>query len=135
MIWIGLERFFQLPIIPAPKRNSKLHNEMWTNPFFAEGVWARGPSARRFTWLRRATRALPISQPNVAALDARTVYLRLAIWDDLSCYSGDTRNRKCGNDLIPKAEFGERETCARTIQFTFGTSLGKPSIYHVTAVP
>ena len=52
-----------------------------------------------------------------------------------SCYSGHTRNRQCGNDLIPKAEFGEREVCARTIQFTFGTSLGKPSIYHVTAVP
>jgi hypothetical protein len=37
MICIGLERFFQLPIIQAPKRNSKMHNEMWTNPFFAEG--------------------------------------------------------------------------------------------------
>ena len=42
MICIGLERFVQLPIIQAPKRNSKLHNEMWTDPFFAEGVWARG---------------------------------------------------------------------------------------------
>ena len=39
MICIGLERFFELPIIQAPKRNSKLHNEMWTNPFFAEGLW------------------------------------------------------------------------------------------------
>ena len=33
MIYIGLERFFELPIIPAPKRNSKRHCEMWTNPF------------------------------------------------------------------------------------------------------
>ena len=33
MICIELERFFELPIIPAPKRNSKLHCEMWTNPF------------------------------------------------------------------------------------------------------
>jgi hypothetical protein len=31
MICIGLERFFELPVIQAPKRNSKLHNEMWTN--------------------------------------------------------------------------------------------------------
>ena len=37
MICIGLERFFELPIIPAPKRNSKLHNGMWTNPSFTEG--------------------------------------------------------------------------------------------------
>jgi hypothetical protein len=43
MICIGLERFFQVPIIQAPKRNSKLHSEMWMNAFFAEGVWARGP--------------------------------------------------------------------------------------------
>jgi hypothetical protein len=49
MICIGLERFFQLSVIQAPKRNWKLHNEMRTNPFFAEGLWARGPSARRFT--------------------------------------------------------------------------------------
>ncbi len=33
MICIGLERFFELPIIPAPKRNSKLHCEMRTIPF------------------------------------------------------------------------------------------------------
>ena len=33
MIYTGLERFFGLPIIPAPKRNSKLYNGMWTNPF------------------------------------------------------------------------------------------------------
>jgi hypothetical protein len=33
MACIRLERLFQLPIIQAPKRNSKLHNEMWTNPF------------------------------------------------------------------------------------------------------
>jgi hypothetical protein len=26
---IGLERFFELPIIPAPERNLKLHEEMW----------------------------------------------------------------------------------------------------------
>jgi hypothetical protein len=38
MICIGLERFFELPIIQAPKRNSKLHSEMGTNPFFAEGL-------------------------------------------------------------------------------------------------
>ena len=33
MICMGLELFFELPIIQVPKRNSKLHNEMWTNPF------------------------------------------------------------------------------------------------------
>ena len=33
MICIELARFFDIPIIPAPKRNSKLHCEMWTNPF------------------------------------------------------------------------------------------------------
>jgi hypothetical protein len=38
VLCIGLERFVELPIIQAPKRNSKLHSEMWTNPFFAEGV-------------------------------------------------------------------------------------------------
>ena len=37
MICIGLERFFQLSINQAPKRNSKLHSEMWKNAFFAEG--------------------------------------------------------------------------------------------------
>ncbi len=42
MIRIGLERFFELPIIPAPKRNSKLHCEMWTNPFLLGAFWARG---------------------------------------------------------------------------------------------
>ncbi len=33
MVRIELERFFGLPIIPTPKRNSKRHCEMWTNPF------------------------------------------------------------------------------------------------------
>jgi hypothetical protein len=41
-------RFVQ---IQALKRNSKLHNAMWTNPFFAEGLWARGPCAPSFTTL------------------------------------------------------------------------------------
>ena len=31
------------PIIQAPKRNSKLHREMWMNAFFAEALRARGP--------------------------------------------------------------------------------------------
>jgi hypothetical protein len=44
MICIRLERFFELPIIPAPKRNSKLHLEMWTNPFLLSVFWARGPA-------------------------------------------------------------------------------------------
>ena len=43
MICIGLERLFELPIIQAPKRNSKLHSEMWTNSVFAEGILARSP--------------------------------------------------------------------------------------------
>ena len=42
MICIELERFFELPIIPAPKRNSKLHCEMWTNPFLPV-PFGRGP--------------------------------------------------------------------------------------------
>jgi hypothetical protein len=37
MICIRLERFVELPIIQASKRNSKLHSEMWMNVFFAEG--------------------------------------------------------------------------------------------------
>ncbi len=40
MICIGLERFFELPIIPAPNRNSKLHCEMWTNPVLLGAFWA-----------------------------------------------------------------------------------------------
>ena len=51
MIRIGLERFFELPIIPAPKRNSKLHCEMWTNPFLPSAFWRAVPSALRFTRL------------------------------------------------------------------------------------
>jgi hypothetical protein len=43
MICIRLERLFELLIIPAPKRNSKLHCEMWTNPFCRASFWARGP--------------------------------------------------------------------------------------------
>jgi hypothetical protein len=42
MICIRLERLFELLIIPAPKRNSKLHCEMWTNPFCRASFWARG---------------------------------------------------------------------------------------------
>ena len=42
MIRIGLERLFELPIIQAPKRNSKLRSEMWTNPFLPIAFW-RGP--------------------------------------------------------------------------------------------
>ncbi len=42
MIRIGLERFFELPIIPAPKRNSKLHSEMWTNSFLPRAFSAHG---------------------------------------------------------------------------------------------
>jgi hypothetical protein len=38
MICIGLERFVELPVIQAPKRNSKRHSEMWTNAFLAEGL-------------------------------------------------------------------------------------------------
>ena len=38
IICIRLERSFELPIVQAPKRNAKLHNEMWTDPFFAEGL-------------------------------------------------------------------------------------------------
>ena len=37
IICIGLERFYQHPIIQAPKRNSKLHSEMRMDAFFAEG--------------------------------------------------------------------------------------------------
>ncbi len=51
MICIGLERLFELPIIQAPKRNSKLHSEMWTNPFLPRAFWRAVPSARRFTRL------------------------------------------------------------------------------------
>ena len=36
----------ELPIIPAPKRNSKLHCEMWTNPFLPGAFWALGSSRR-----------------------------------------------------------------------------------------
>ena len=42
MVCIGLERFFELPIIPAPKRNSKLHCEMGTNPFLLGACSAHG---------------------------------------------------------------------------------------------
>ena len=38
MICKGLKRFFELPIIQAPRRNAKVYNEMWTNPCFAEGL-------------------------------------------------------------------------------------------------
>ncbi len=44
MICIGLERFFKLPIIQGPKRNSKLQSEMWTNPFLPRAFSARGPA-------------------------------------------------------------------------------------------
>ena len=44
MICIGLERLFELPIIQAPKRNSMLHSEMWTNSFLPRAFWARGPA-------------------------------------------------------------------------------------------
>ncbi len=43
MICIGLQRFFELPIIQAPKRNSKLHCEMRTKPFLPGAFSARGP--------------------------------------------------------------------------------------------
>ncbi len=46
MICIELERFFELPIIPAPKRNSKLNCEMWTNPFLLGAFSARGRAVR-----------------------------------------------------------------------------------------
>ena len=42
MICTGLERFFELPIIQAPKRNSKLHSEMWTNSFMPRGIVQKG---------------------------------------------------------------------------------------------
>ena len=51
MIRIGLERFFELPIIQAPKRNSKLHSEMWTNSFLPRAFWRAVTSAPRFTRL------------------------------------------------------------------------------------
>ncbi len=51
MICIRLERFFELPIIQAPKRNSKLHCEMWTNPFLPSAFGGGVPCARRFTRL------------------------------------------------------------------------------------
>ncbi len=60
MIRIRLERFFELPIIPAPKRNSKRHCEMWTNPFLLGVFSARGLCALRFTRLRRATRTFSV---------------------------------------------------------------------------
>ena len=41
MLRIGLERLFELPIIQAPKRNSKLHNEMLTiSPFLPRQLGA-----------------------------------------------------------------------------------------------
>ena len=45
MICTGLERFFGLPITPAPKRNSTLYNEMWTNPFLPRAFWRTVPRA------------------------------------------------------------------------------------------
>jgi hypothetical protein len=34
---MGLSRFFDFPIIQAPKRNSKLNKEMWTKATFWPG--------------------------------------------------------------------------------------------------
>ncbi len=44
----------------VPKRNSKLHCEMWTNPFLPSAFWRAVPCALRFTRLRRATRPFPV---------------------------------------------------------------------------
>jgi hypothetical protein len=35
-----LARLFRTPIIQAPRRNSNLHKEMWTNCALADGFWA-----------------------------------------------------------------------------------------------
>ncbi len=35
----------------GPKRNSKLHREMWTNPFLPRAFWRAVPRAPRFTRL------------------------------------------------------------------------------------
>ena len=53
MICIRLERFCELPIIPAPKRNSRLNSEMWTNPFLPRSFWGASGAecARGFTRL------------------------------------------------------------------------------------
>ncbi len=56
MICIRLEQFFKIPVIPAPKRNSKLHCEMWTNPFSPQRFGAR-LSACDFTRLTTSGRA------------------------------------------------------------------------------
>jgi hypothetical protein len=51
LICIALARFFELPIIQAPKRNLKLHNEMWTNPFLPRAFWRAArvrAASRRF---------------------------------------------------------------------------------------
>ena len=61
MICIGLERFFELPIIQAPKRNSKLHSEMWTNSFLPSVFWARGPACA--TLHEALTSDTPVSSP------------------------------------------------------------------------
>ena len=39
-------RIKQFPIYQAPRRNSKLNNEMWTKTVLAAVFWARAPCAR-----------------------------------------------------------------------------------------
>jgi hypothetical protein len=49
-------------------------------------------------------------------------------WQTGADYSGDTRNCNRGNDLVPRADFQEREVCALSIS---GTSEGGTAYYVV----
>jgi hypothetical protein len=69
MICIGLERFFGLPIIPAPKRNSNLRKEIWTNACIAEGLL--GARSVRATLHDAATSDTPVSHDVQALPSAR----------------------------------------------------------------
>ena len=100
MIYIRLERFFGLPIIPAPKRNSKLYNEMWTNRFLSR-AFGRGPCARL---LRGAlTSDTPVSCDGQAPLLQRPLFTSLSSAVDTResiATPNETNERSCRRPVL-----------------------------------
>ena len=58
MTCLGLERFFDLPVIAAPKRNSKLYKEMWKNSTYCRAPLGVGYECATLHEAHRSSREM-----------------------------------------------------------------------------
>jgi hypothetical protein len=110
MICIGLERFFELPIIQAPKRNSKLYKDMWKNSVFCRASLGAGYECAALHEACRSSREM-----------GGTDLVRLCVSSSIVPIVGRTcgnryQVKKCGRSAILRGEFERAPAAMRSLE-------------------